>query len=138
MKKPKPCILQARVTGPVATLLLEWSDTSGLSINCIVTQVALAGLQSMVDPNAGSNLKSYLDRACNHQSIMNKTDARLRESLKALNARMKNPAAQSLGKLGGRSKSDAKSAAARLNGKRGGRPKGSKIAPASGPIRAKD
>lgn len=37
--------------------------------------------------------------------------------------RVKNPAAQSLGRLGGAAKSDAKAAAARRNGKRGGRPK---------------
>ncbi len=34
-----------------------------------------------------------------------------------------NPAAQSLGRLGGAAKSTAKAAAARKNGKRGGRPK---------------
>ena len=36
---------------------------------------------------------------------------------------MKNPAAQSLGRLGGLAKSPAKTAAVRLNGKKGGRPK---------------
>ena len=35
----------------------------------------------------------------------------------------KNPAAVALGKLGGRSTSDAKREAASLNGKKGGRPK---------------
>lgn len=37
--------------------------------------------------------------------------------------RMKNPAAQSLGRLGGLAKSEAKAAAVRENGKLGGRPK---------------
>jgi len=36
---------------------------------------------------------------------------------------LKNPAAVSLGKLGGKSTSEAKQAAARANGKKGGRPK---------------
>jgi len=36
---------------------------------------------------------------------------------------MKNPAAQSLGRLGGLAKSEAKAAAVRENGKLGGRPK---------------
>lgn len=36
---------------------------------------------------------------------------------------MKNPAAQSLGRLGGLAKSKAKTAAVRENGKLGGRPK---------------
>lgn len=35
----------------------------------------------------------------------------------------KNPHAQALGSLGGKSTSDAKKAAARLNGKKGGRPR---------------
>ena len=38
----------------------------------------------------------------------------------------KNPAAVSLGRLGGMAKSPRKAAAARLNGMKGGRPKGSK------------
>jgi hypothetical protein len=36
---------------------------------------------------------------------------------------MKNPAAVALGRIGGKSKSPAKTAAARENGKLGGRPK---------------
>ena len=35
----------------------------------------------------------------------------------------KNPAAVALGSLGGRAKSEKKSASSRLNGKKGGRPK---------------
>ena len=42
---------------------------------------------------------------------------------------MKNPAAVSLGKLGGKSKSAAKIAAIAINAKKGGRPKGSKNKP---------
>lgn len=36
---------------------------------------------------------------------------------------MKNPHAQALGRLGGKSKSEAKQNASRLNGKKGGKPK---------------
>jgi hypothetical protein len=41
----------------------------------------------------------------------------------------KNPAAVSLGKLGGAAKTERKAAAARENGKKGGRPPGSKNKP---------
>ena len=41
----------------------------------------------------------------------------------------KNPAAVTLGKLGGRAKSEAKTKAARVNGKKGGWPKGKKRGP---------
>ena len=43
-----------------------------------------------------------------------------------IHAAMKNKAAQQLGRLGGKVKSEAKSQSARENGKKGGRPKGSK------------
>lgn len=41
----------------------------------------------------------------------------------------KNPAAVALGRLGGRSKSQAKAEAVRANGRKGGRPKGSRNRP---------
>ena len=40
-----------------------------------------------------------------------------------MNDTCKNPAAVALGRLGGRIKSDRKTAAARLNGRKGGRPR---------------
>lgn len=40
---------------------------------------------------------------------------------------MKNKAAQSLGRLGGKATSEAKAEAARKNGKKGGRPKKPKL-----------
>jgi hypothetical protein len=44
-----------------------------------------------------------------------------------------NPAAQSLGRIGGAMKSEAKTAAARRNGKKGGWPKGRKRGPRTPP-----
>lgn len=40
-----------------------------------------------------------------------------------MNDKPKNPAAVALGRLGGLTKSDRKTAAARLNGRKGGRPR---------------